>query len=127
MQKIMTISFQGGSPVDYKKIGEHLRARRKELNMTQGQVAEKLNISTAFVGHIERGTRVLSIETLAGFCKVLGINSDHLLGLEYEQEKDRMQRGMCICPVTGNACMMEKCAWFDMQHQLCSIRVIAMK
>lgn len=111
--------------MDYKRIGEQLRAKRKEMNMTQGQLAEKLNISTAFVGHIERGTRVLSVETLAGFCKVMRISSDQLLDLEYEREVERMQNGECICPVIGKACMMDQCTWFDIRHQLCSIRVRA--
>lgn len=68
--------------MDYVRLGELARARRKELKLTQENVAERMDISTAFYGHIERGTRVLSVETLYRLCSALGVSADHMIGLE---------------------------------------------
>ena len=66
--------------MDYIRLGKLARARRMELNLTQEKVAEKMNVSVAFYGHIERGTRVLSVETLYRLCAVLGLSADSLIG-----------------------------------------------
>lgn len=70
-----------GDLVDYVRLGKLARARRKELKLTQETVAEKMDISVAFYGHIERGTRVLSVETLYRLCVVLGLSADYLIGI----------------------------------------------
>lgn len=49
--------------------------------MTQGELAEKSEISLSFLGHIERGTRILSVETLIHICDSLNCSADHLLGI----------------------------------------------
>lgn len=68
--------------MDYIALGKKIRRKRREKDITQAQLAELAGISTAFVGHIERGTRVLSVETLCRICKVLGVSADDLLGIE---------------------------------------------
>lgn len=67
--------------MDYERLGSMVRRKRKELNLTQEKLAELCGISTAFAGHIERGTRALSVETLWRICFVLRISADDLLGL----------------------------------------------
>lgn len=68
--------------MDYAVIGERVRIRRKALGITQEKLAEMVDVSTSFIGHIERGTRKLSVETLFKVCKALDISADFLLGLE---------------------------------------------
>ena len=63
-------------------MGKKIRKKRREMDITQAQLAEMAGISTAFVGHIERGTRVLSVETLCRICKALCVSADYLMGLE---------------------------------------------
>lgn len=57
--------------MDYKDFGQRVRLARKERGMTQEQLSEQLNISPSFLGHIERGTRVPSLDTLTNLCNVL--------------------------------------------------------
>lgn len=71
----------GGGFVDYAALGRMVRERRRALRLTQAQLAELAGISVAFVGHIERGTRILSVETLFRLCAVLGLSADYLMGL----------------------------------------------
>ena len=64
---------------DYISLGERIRKARKQRHMTQEQLAEACDLSTAHIGHIERGTRALSIESLITISQVLNVSTDYLL------------------------------------------------
>ena len=66
--------------MDYVLIGKRVRIRRQIMELTQEGLAEKIGVSTSFVGHIERGTRKLSVETLYALCKALETSADFLIG-----------------------------------------------
>ena len=70
-----------GDAMDYKRLGRIVSEERKKMGLTQEELAEMIGISTAFVGHIERGTRVLSVQTLWRLCGALNLSSDFLLGI----------------------------------------------
>ena len=74
----------------YDVMGQMIKARRKEMKLTQEDLAEKVEISVSFMGHIERGSRVLSVDTLRKLCIVLDLSADDLLGLEYDHIVSRM-------------------------------------
>ncbi|NLG25645.1 MAG: helix-turn-helix transcriptional regulator [Clostridiales bacterium] len=65
--------------VDYRLLGAHIRRVRKERGMTQAQLADAVQVSASFLGHIERGSRVLSVNTLVSLARCLGISLDELL------------------------------------------------
>lgn len=67
------------SQFDYLALGQRIRKARKEKHMTQEQLAETCNLSTAHIGHIERGTRALSIESLITISNILDVSTDYLL------------------------------------------------
>ena len=64
---------------DYKKIGQRIRQVRKARGWSQGTLAAECGISMSFMGHIERGTRIMSLDTFACICHVLGVTADELL------------------------------------------------
>jgi len=66
--------------VDYKDLGHRVREARRQLSMTQEALAEQVGISASFLGHIERGSRVASLETLVALCNVLHVTPQYLLG-----------------------------------------------
>ena len=70
--------------MDYQALGQKVRFVRKQKNMTQEQLAEAVGISASFLGHIERGTRVASLETLVALCKTLNVGPEYLLGHELD-------------------------------------------
>mgnify|MGYP000050039767 CR=1 FL=1 len=43
------------------------------------ELAERIGVSTSFVGHVERGTRKASLETLVALSNALGVGVDYLL------------------------------------------------
>lgn len=68
--------------MDYQAMGRRIRKRRRWMDMTQEQLAEKVGVCTSFVGHIERGSRKLSVETLLAICKALEISMDKIVAGE---------------------------------------------
>ncbi len=65
--------------VDYNALGVRIRLARRRAKLTQEQLAEKAGISTSFMGHVERGSRILSLETLVMLAKALGVTLDELV------------------------------------------------
>lgn len=65
--------------MDFKLLGDRIREEREKLRMTQQQLADEINMSVSFLGHIERGGRKCSLETLVKIATALGTNIDYLL------------------------------------------------
>lgn len=65
--------------VDYQDFGVKVRSLRRQKGMTQETLAEKAGISTSFLGHIERGSRIASLDTLVAICNALLVPPQHLL------------------------------------------------
>lgn len=65
--------------VNYLMLGMRIRETRKLRQMTQEQLAEQAEISLSFLGHIERGSRTPSLETVVAICNVLNVSPQYLL------------------------------------------------
>lgn len=72
--------------VNYLDIGARIRRQREQIGLTQEQLGEACDLSTSFIGHIERGSRKLSVESLCKIASVLGISTDSLLFDRMDQE-----------------------------------------
>lgn len=62
-----------------KVIGERLKEQRKQLHMTQEEMAEKLDISIKHYSEAERGIIGFSLDNWIKVCEILGISLDYLL------------------------------------------------
>ena len=67
--------------MDFEAIGKRIRKVRRSADLTQEQLAEIVGISTSFIGHIERGSRIPSIQTLYSICLSLNCSLDFIVGL----------------------------------------------
>lgn len=65
--------------LDYKKMGMRIRQVRRIKGWSQDELAKKCGISMSFLGHIERGTRIMSLDTLVHICTALDTGADELL------------------------------------------------
>lgn len=65
--------------IDYIALGKRIREARKNRNMTQEKLGELCGLSSAHIGHIERGTRVPSLETVFRISQELNVSLDYLL------------------------------------------------
>ena len=64
---------------DYSEIGTRIRQVRKAKGWSQDRLAKKCGISLEFMGHIERGTRKMSINTFVSLCRELETGADVLI------------------------------------------------
>ena len=65
--------------IDYKDLGSKIRQLRRTAEITQEELANKVGISSSFMGHIERGSRIASLETLVLICNELNTTPTYLL------------------------------------------------
>lgn len=65
--------------IDYSEIGSRIRIQREYIGLTQEELAEACGLSASFIGHIERGSRKMSLESLYKLASVLEVNTDYLL------------------------------------------------
>lgn len=68
-------------------LGKHIREERKKLGYTQEQLAELINISSAYLGQIERGERSITLDKLIPLSKQLNVSIDYLIS-EYDSSMD---------------------------------------
>lgn len=62
-------------------VGEFVKRRRIELNLTQAELAEKINSDTCYISRVETGARKPTVDNLAALANALEVSSDYLLGL----------------------------------------------
>lgn len=60
--------------VQYKSIGKRIKLRRKELNIKQNELAEKLNISNNHLSSVENGREKPSLELLYKYMRIIKCN-----------------------------------------------------
>lgn len=70
---------QGMKELDYAKVGARIRQIRKTKGWSQDELAKKCGITMNFIGHIERGTRKMSLDTFASLCRELEADANALL------------------------------------------------
>lgn len=65
--------------MDYRSIGENIRKYRKTKKMTQETLAERAGLSVNYIGSIERGEKLPSLETFIVILNQLGVTADCIL------------------------------------------------
>ncbi len=62
-----------------KEMGKRISMRRKQLNLTQEELAELADVSPQLLSTAERGTKALRPENLYKICRALEVSSDFIL------------------------------------------------
>jgi transcriptional regulator with XRE-family HTH domain len=62
------------------RLGARLRARREALGLTQAALAERASLTSNYVGVLERGLKIPTIETLMTLAKALETTLAELVG-----------------------------------------------
>lgn len=88
--------------LDYKVIGDRIRKARIDGNLTQENLAEKLDVSVAFVSRIECGTTHVNLTRLSEICSILNIDEGQILnGVSTDSKNylsDEFNELMKSCP-----------------------------
>ena len=61
------------------EIGQRISKRRKDLNLTQEQVAEQVDLSVQSISCIELGKKAIRPINLVNLCRVLNTSCDYIL------------------------------------------------
>lgn len=65
--------------MDFYLLGEKIRDLRTLHRFSQADLAERIDVSTNYIGQIERGDRKPSLETLVSLCNALDTSMDYIL------------------------------------------------
>ena len=60
-------------------MGDRIKEARKKKGFTQEQLAERLDVSVEFVGQIERGLKLPSMNLFIKLIEALNVSADYLL------------------------------------------------
>jgi transcriptional regulator with XRE-family HTH domain len=73
--------------LDYKVLGQRIKKARAEAGYTQEVLAERANLSTDHVSHIETANTKLSLPAIIAIADALGVSVDKLLSDNVHQSK----------------------------------------
>lgn len=76
------------------RLGASILDRRRNLNMTQQQLAERVGVHQTRVSHWERGSRVPTADQLQGLAEVFGVDMQTLVAdflIESDVERALLQ------------------------------------
>ena len=68
----------------YKGLGERIKTLREQMNFSQEQLSQSLDINRVSLSQIENGDRKISAEELSKLAKLFNISTDGLLDLKAE-------------------------------------------
>lgn len=68
--------------MDFSPSGLRLRTLRKAKNLTQAQLAEKLELSVNYYSAIERGAKIPQLDTFVRIVNELGASADDVLSAQ---------------------------------------------
>ena len=65
--------------LDYTVIGQRIKQARLAKNLTQEDLAEKIDISVACLSRVERGNSHVNLKRLNQLCKLLDVDEGYVL------------------------------------------------
>src|SRR2546423_14326366 len=77
----------------YAALGKRIRALRRQANLSQEDVAERVGLTRTSITNIERGRQQLQIHTLVAIAHTLGVRLDELLLYEEEPAHGNNEAG----------------------------------
>ena len=101
--------------MDQKKIGQFIAQRRKQNELTQMQLAEKLNITDKAVSKWERGIAMPDTSIMLELCDILGISVNELLsGEKIDMENNNQKNEQLLLELAKELERKNKTIWTAM-------------
>lgn len=70
----------GAPPSKLRRVfADRVRARRKELGLSQEELADRADLHRTFIGHVERAESNVSIDNIAKISEALSLPASELL------------------------------------------------
>lgn len=74
--------------IDYMRFGNRIKIKRKSLNLSQEELAEKCHCTNKHISNVERGRTKPSIDTLIHITNALSTTPDELLYGSFYKSKE---------------------------------------
>ena len=95
---VVLYTLAGGITMELESIGKNIRKFRLMRNLRQEDLAEKAGLSINYVGALERGQKIPSLETFILILNALEVSSDmvlsNLLVKKHQAEASRLMDRM---------------------------------
>ena len=96
-------------------IGKFIAERRKKVNLTQMQLAEKLGITDKAISKWERGVSMPDTSIMLELCDILGISVNELLrGEKFDMENDNQKNEQLLLEMAKELEKKNKTIWTSM-------------
>ncbi len=80
-------------------IGERISARRRQLRLTQEDLADRMDVSPQMISYAEQGRKAIRPENLIRLCAALDVSADYVLtGRTSEAELGRIGEKLSRLP-----------------------------
>lgn len=66
--------------INYKNLGQKIKELRLQQNLSQEYLAEKCDLSSAYISYVEQGKKKVSLKSIITIAQNLGVTVDMLLG-----------------------------------------------
>ena len=76
------------------KIGDKIRAKRRERNLTQEELAEQLMVSAQAVSKWENGSSMPDISQVVPIANFFGVTTDYLFGISDQDDRDEVRKAL---------------------------------
>lgn len=86
---------------DYSVIGRRIKNARIKQNLRQEELADKLDVSVAFMSRVERGRSQINLKRLTQIAEVLNVSPGYLLTGSNVTSKDYLKEDFRV--------ILEKC------------------
>ena len=78
--------------IDYNVIGQRIKQARLSKNYTQEDLAEKIDISVAFLSRVERGNSHINLKRLNQICNLLDVSEGYILNGAFSNSENYLEQ-----------------------------------
>lgn len=89
-------------------LGARIAALRRQANMSQSELAQRLQVSPSAVGMYEQGRREPSVSTLVALARCFRVTLDYLITGEIAPAEMRQIHAMLACRVQAAEARLDK-------------------
>ncbi len=83
-------------PSDYDNLGPKIKKLRIEMDFTQAQVAEALNVTPGYISNVENNRTAMSLRILIYYAQLMGISLDSLVGrIDSDYQSTALDNELC--------------------------------
>ncbi len=89
-------------------LGARIAALRRQANMSQSELAQRLQVSPSAIGMYEQGRREPSVDTLIALARCLGVTLDYLMTGQISPGEMQQLHAMLACRIQAAEARLDR-------------------